>query len=318
VQNSSDLERRLRNHVERIGGEIGERHVWRPRALNAAADYIAAHLSESGYRVNTQWYQAASLDVRNVVADLNQPANTDEIVVIGAHYDSIPGCPGANDNGSGVAALLEVARACAQLAPTAARNLRFVAFVNEEPPFFQTNEMGSLVFARAARERNEKIVAMLSLETIGYYSRDPGSQQYPVAPLVIAPFVISARNGKLRRGRLSREGDFIAFVGNTASAALLRTCLRAYARYSPSGVGEAGVPAVGAAAPAWIPGVGWSDHWAFWQCGYPALMVTDTAPFRYPDYHLASDTPDKLEYSRLTDVVRGLIATVLELGRVRL
>jgi len=308
VENSGDLEGRLRTHVRRLGGDIGERHVWRPRELNAAADYIAAHLSETGYRLNAQWYRAASTDVRNIVADMEANVGSGELVVIGAHYDSVPGCPGANDNGSGVAALLEVAGACARSLPTLTRAVRFVAFVNEEPPFFQTADMGSLVFARAARERKDNIVAMLSLETIGYYSSEPGSQQYPVAPMVIAPFVLSAHEGRLRRGRLPREGDFIAFVGNTASGRLLRKCLRAYAATGPR------VPAVGAAAPAWIPGVGWSDHWAFWQCGYPALMVTDTAPFRYPDYHLVSDTPDKLEYGGFTEVVRGLIDTVLELA----
>lgn len=308
------LERKLRDHVEQLGGDIGERHVWRPKALAQAASYIETHLARSGYSVNAQWYRAASVEVRNVVAEIAREADGDDVIVIGAHYDTVTGCPGANDNGTGVAALLEIAYACAGVAATAPRALRFVAFVNEEPPFFQTEEMGSLVFARAARERNEKIVAMLSLETIGYYSDEPGSQQYPVPPLVIAPFVISARDGRLRRGRLPRQGDFISFVGNTASRPLLRRCLLAYAAHQAAcPEPRRSVPAAGAAAPAAIPGVGWSDHWAFWQCGYPALMVTDTAPFRYPHYHMPSDTPDKLEYRRFTEVVRALTSTVLDL-----
>ena len=306
MEDSDELQSRLRRHVEKIGSEIGERNVWRPRELNAAADYIAANLTTNGYKVNTQFFRVAGVDVRNIVADADEEIAGRELVVIGAHYDTVPGCPGANDNGSGIAALLEVARCCAEVTRGAERRLRLVAFVNEEPPFFQTEHMGSLVFARAARERGERIVAMVSLETIGYYSDEPESQQYPVSPRVIAPFVLSGRAEKLRRGRLSREGDFIAFVANTASRALLRKCMRAY-------MSAASVPVEGAAAPGWIPGVGWSDHWAFWQCGYPALMVTDTAPFRYPDYHLATDTPDKLDYERFAEVVRGLIATVAAL-----
>ena len=143
--------------------------------------------------------------------------------------------------------------------------------------------MGSRVYARRSHERGERIVAMLSLETIGYYSEAKGSQKYPF------PF------GLLYPSR----GNFIAFVGNTRSADLVRACIHRFRQ-------EAQFPSEGAALPGAIEGVGWSDHWAFWQEDYPALMVTDTAPFRYPHYHSIEDTPDKLDYERLARVTEGL------------
>jgi Zn-dependent M28 family amino/carboxypeptidase len=205
-----------------------------------------------------------------------------EIVVVGAHYDSVMGSPGANDNASGVAALLELAKEFCAAGPR--RTLRLVAFVNEEPPFFKTGEMGSLVYARAARAQGEKIVAMVSLETIGYYSEAEGSQEFPFPPL---------------RLLYPTRGNFVAFVGNFASRRLLRRSLAAFR--------EAGAfPAEGLVAPEWLVGVDWSDHWSFWRSGYPAIMITDTAPFRYQHYHSRADTPDKLDYGALARVTTGL------------
>jgi Zn-dependent M28 family amino/carboxypeptidase len=207
-----------------------------------------------------------------------------EIVVVGAHYDSVEGTRGANDNGSGVAALLAAARAFAQRSDRPARTLRFVAFANEEPPYFQGSGMGSLVYARACRARGDRVVAMVSLETIGFYTDMPDTQHYP-PPLGIA---------------YPSTGNFIGFVGNVASRALVRRAISAFRETTR-------FPSEGAALPEWMPGVGWSDHWSFWQAGYPAIMVTDTAPFRYPHYHDASDLPDKLSYDRMARVVDGIV-----------
>jgi Zn-dependent M28 family amino/carboxypeptidase len=161
--------------------------------------------------------------------------------------------------------------------------VRFVAFVNEEPPFFTSGEMGSRVYARACRARNDDIVAMLSLETIGYYSDAPRSQAYP------APF-----------GLLYPDtGNFVTFVANYRSRPLLHQVMSAFRA-------NAQFPSEGAAAPEWIPGVGWSDHWSFWKEGYPGVMVTDTALFRYPHYHTSQDTPEKLDYPRMARVFSGL------------
>jgi Zn-dependent M28 family amino/carboxypeptidase len=161
--------------------------------------------------------------------------------------------------------------------------VRFVAFVNEEPPFFKSEAMGSLRYARRSRERGENIVAMVSLETIGYYSDRAGSQRYPFPLGLFYP----------------STGNFLAFVSDLSSRGLMHEAIAAFRRH-------ARIPSEGLAAPAMLPGVDWSDHWAFREAGYRAVMVTDTAPYRYPHYHVAADTPDKVDYERLARVVTGL------------
>lgn len=279
----------LRRHVEAIASR--EHNVFKPAEFEASAQYIEQAFADMGYAVAAQRFQSGQAEVRNIEVEVSGQGRHDEIIVIGAHYDSVTGSPGANDNGSGVAAVLELARLLRQARP--ARTLRFVAFANEEPPFFKTQEMGSRVYARRSRERRDNIVAMFSLETIGYYSERPGSQRYPF-PLGF--FYPSA-------------GNFIAFVSNLASRPLLHEALGAFRRH-------ARFPSEGVAAPAFIPGVDWSDHWSFWKEGYPALMVTDTAPYRYPHYHTAQDTPDKVDYERLARVVAGLHLMLRDLARV--
>jgi Zn-dependent M28 family amino/carboxypeptidase len=235
-------------------------------------------------------FRSRGKPVRNIVAEKRGGGRAEEILLVGAHYDSVLGSPGANDNGSGVAALLELARLLADLPLT--RGVRFVAFVNEEPPFSYTAEMGSVVHAKAARARGERIRAMLSLETIGYYSDAPGSQQYPFPLGFFYP----------------ERANFIGFVGNLKSRKLVSEALHAFRRHTA-------FPSEGAAVPGWITGVGWSDHWSFWQAGYPAIMVTDTAFFRYAHYHTAGDTPDKADYGRSARVVAGLAGTIADLAR---
>lgn len=274
------LAEELRGHVEALAG-LGERSVFGARQLAAAAVYIENVLKQDHYSVRHQTYEAAGKTCSNLEIEIPGRSRPEEVVVVGAHYDSVSGSPGANDNASGVGGILVLARRFRTAAPQ--RTLRFVAFVNEEPPHFQTELMGSLVYARAARQRREKIVAMLSLETIGYYSDKPGSQKYPPPVGLFYP----------------STGDFIAFVGNTKSAHLVRECVKQFRS-------QALFPCEGAALPGVITGIGWSDHWAFWRVGYPALMITDTAPFRYPYYHSTEDTPDKLDYDRMARVVDGL------------
>lgn len=279
----------LQRHVDYLAGHIGERHLWRPRQLEQAASYIEEQFRTAGCTVHDQTYQVQNQSVRNLIAEIPGRLRPEEIVVIGAHYDSVIGTPGANDNASGVAALLELARLFCGSAPD--RTLRLVAFVNEEPPFFQTEEMGSLVYAQAARDKGDRIVAMVSLETIGYYSQVEGSQSFPFAPLrLIYP----------------TRGNFLAFVGNWPSRKLLQQALAAFRRSTP-------FPAQGLVAPEWVVGVNWSDQWSFWRQGYPAIMVTDTAPFRYPHYHAATDTPDRLDYDALARVTEGLAGMVTAL-----
>jgi len=272
---------RLRGHVVKLAGEIGERNTIHYNALQSAAEYIESRFRALGLLVHDEKYRADDKEVANIVAEIKGSAHPDEIVVIGAHYDSVEGSPGANDNASGVAAVLELARLFKDTKPQ--RTIRFVAFVNEEPPYFQTEEMGSLVNARQTRKQGDKVVAMLSLETIGCYSDQPKSQHYP------SPFSLFYPN----------TGNFIAFVANPGSRDLLHRTIGAFRETTP-------FPSEGIAAPGFIAGIGWSDHWSFWQAGYPGLMVTDTAPFRYPHYHEPTDTPEKLDYDRMARVVTGV------------
>jgi Zn-dependent M28 family amino/carboxypeptidase len=285
--NSSGTEGRLRAHVGALAGTIGERHVLRPRALSAAADYIVEEWRAQGYAPERETFTANGVDCANLV--ITRPGPRDELLLIGAHYDTVRGSPGADDNASGVAALLELSRAFAALAPE--RTLRFVAFVNEEPPFCFTEHMGSAVHARAARARGERIALMVSLEMLGYYDGRPGSQRYP----------------PLFRWFYPDRGNFLGFVGDLRARGPMRRAAAAFRRASA-------LPLETCATFRWVPGVGWSDHAPFWRHGYRAFMATDTAFHRNPYYHTAGDLPPTLDYGRFDAAVGGLVATVTALA----
>jgi hypothetical protein len=291
----------LRRDVGVLAGEIGERNLVRPASLARAVAYIEGELAAVGYRVRRQAYETppeafhrmegVERSFVNLEGERPGGARAAEIVVVGAHYDTVLGAPGANDNGSGVAAVLALARRFAARSPV--RTVRFLAFANEEV-YFQQPWMGSLVYARALRQRGDRVVTMLSLETLGYYSDEPGSQRYPPPLSLLYP----------------SAGNFIGFVGNVASRAQVRAAVGAFRRH-------ARFPSEGAALPPVLPGIAWSDHWAFWQAGYPGVMVTDTAPYRYPHYHTRFDTPDRIDYERLARVVAGLEGMLAELTGAR-
>lgn len=279
----------LRHHVGMLADRIGERNVWHPEDLAAAALYIRNTLEGLGYEVRIQFFESRGLTLQNLEVELPGDSAPQEIIVLGAHYDSISGTPGANDNASGVAAMLEIARLLA--GNTYSHTVRLVAFANEEPPFFYSEEMGSSVYVARSRQHGEQIKAMLALETIGYFSDQPDSQYYPI------PFSLFYPD----------TGNFIGFVGNLSSRRLVRRAIGAF-RASTA------FPSEGVAAPGWMMGVHWSDHWSFWQAGYPAIMITDTALFRYQHYHAATDTPEKLDYTSLARVTKGLADVVAELA----
>ena len=280
---------RLRNHTIALAADIGERNVFRPDALAAAADYIRAEWATQGHIVRSQSYRVGGFDCENLEIAIAGAGNPGEIIVLGAHYDSVAGSPGADDNASGVAALLEIGRVLAHSRPE--RTIRLVAFVNEEPPFFPFGEMGSRVYARAARQRGDDIRVMLSLEMLGCYSDQRDSQQYP-------PFM---------RWLYPDCGNFVAFVSNLASRRVLRETVRAFRAHSD-------FPCESLATFSFVPGVAWSDQLSFWREGYHALMVTDTAFYRYPHYHTALDTPDRLCYPAAARVVHGLALAAVELA----
>lgn len=257
-------------------------------------------LAEVGHAVRRQGYTAEGRDVFNLEAEVRGVERPDEIVVVGAHYDSrcgmkrmrstrrepgLPGTPGANDNASGIAGVNEFARRFAGTRPK--RTLRMVAFVNEEHPFFQTPLMGSWVYARECRRKNENIVGMISLETMGFFSDEPGSQSYPFPYSLTMPDV----------------GNFIAFLSDRRSAPWRDEIAAHFTRLTDFPLRAVGVPAL-------VKRIGWSDDWGFWQEGYRGFSVTDTAFLRYKHYHATDDTPEKLDYGKMATVLDAVIRAV--------
>jgi hypothetical protein len=285
--------RRLQAHVQTLAGDIGERNMWRLGALNDAAQYIDDQWNHQGYDVRRLTYEVSGVRCANLEVTRNGDGRRREILLVGAHYDSVMGSPGANDNASGVAALLEISRGFAAINP--AMTVRFVAFVNEEPPFFASDQQGSMVYAKLARERGDDIRLMASLETIGWYSDQSGSQHYPPLFNLFYP----------------DRANFIGMVSDFRSRAVMRRLAQAFRAHSD-------FPLQTAATFRLIPGVSWSDHRSFWRHGYQAVMITDTAPYRYPHYHAASDTPDKLAYPELSRVTLGLVGAFMEIARAGL
>jgi Zn-dependent M28 family amino/carboxypeptidase len=286
------LDERLRAHVSAIASS--EHNTGTPLALERAAAYIETALTEAGYRPARQEYAAGGQRVRNIevaVGNLAPGKRPERIFIVGAHYDSAPGAPGANDNGSGTAAVLELARMLKNVQLSAGTELRFVLFVNEEPPWFMGEQMGSMVHAAEMKRQGQPVQAALVLETMGYYTDAPNSQQLPPG----------------LEGRYPSTGNFIAFVGTLESSGLVREALAAFRAHSD-------FPAEGLAAPAHTTGVTLSDHSSYNKHGYPALMITDTAFMRYPYYHTAEDTPEKLDYEGMARVVSGLARTIVALA----
>jgi hypothetical protein len=288
--NATELgyEEELRRDVTHLAGKIGERNADKKWELADATDWLAGELEKAGYTVHREGHEIDGVAAQNLEVEVRGARSGGEIVVVGAHFDSARGSPGANDNASGVAAVLSLARRFRAATPD--RTLRFVLFVNEEPPYFQTENMGSLLYAKAALGRGDHVVAMLSLESLGIYSDAPGSQRYP----------------KELEGRFPRVGNFIAVVGNPASKDLVDLVSQGLSARSS-------IAAEGAALPEDVPGVGWSDHWSFWQVRVPAVMVTDTAEYRDAHYHRATDTAERLDYARMARVVAGLESVIAEL-----
>jgi hypothetical protein len=272
------LAENLKAHVIAVASE--EHNFAHPEALERSARYIEKTLSGLGYAVSRDEFETEDIKVRNL--EVSRGSGT-RLIVIGAHYDSALGAVGADDNGSGVAALLELARFLKAVQPAQGLEVRLVFYVNEELPWFGTDKMGSYVHSKSLARESSEVVAMLSLETIGWFSDAPQSQRYPFPFSLFYP----------------STGDFIAFVANLRSRSLMHRVIGSFRR-------SASFPSEGGAAPEFIPGVDWSDQWAYWKFGWPAVMVTDTAPFRYPYYHTLRDTPEKLDYERLARVVKGL------------
>ncbi len=286
-----DVAARLRGHVEAIASE--PHNVEHYAALERSAAYIESQLSALGYQPQAQVYDIGAKPVRNIAVELApaSPGPDTPSLVIGAHYDSYGIAPGANDNSSGSAAVLELARLLKDAAPSDKR-LRLVLFVNEEPPYDRTPDMGSYRYAKSLKDAGEKVIGMISLETIGAFSDAPGTQKYPFPFDLVFPNV----------------ANFVAFVALPGGRTFLHDVVGSFRSHAQ-------FPTIGGTAPDFVDGIGWSDHWSFWMFGYPAIMVTDTALFRYRHYHLATDTPDQVDYDNLARITLGLEQTIRDLLR---
>ena len=275
---------RLAAHVQMLAGEIDERHYLRTEALERAATYIEDQFREFRYVPRIE--EINNKGFRNIRVDLYGTSARRRILVIGAHYDTTWLSPGADDNASGVAVLLELARAFSGRRQPL--SLRFIAFTNEERPFFGTAEMGSRVSAERSRSSAEDIIGMYSLEMLGYYSDEEHSQWYP----------------RVIRDFYPTQGNFVAFISNFGSRPFLGRSLAAFRVH-------ASFPSQGMSAPRFlVPAIRRSDHSSYWAFGYPAVMITDTANFRNPNYHRSSDRPETLDYDRMAAVLTGLIAMI--------
>lgn len=278
-----ETEAHLRQYIQSLAGDIGQRNT--ERTLKESVDYIKSKMAESGYETKEQVFKVDNQECKNLECTLKGTDSSAGVILVGAHYDSVLGSPGANDNGSGVAATMEVARLLAK--KSFPKTVRFVFFANEEPPYFSSEDMGSYFYAQKCINDHDKVIGLMVLETLGYYTDAPNSQTYP------SNFVPG----------YPTTGNFIAFVGNEDSRTFTENCVGTFRK-------ECNFPSEGVSAPKWVNGVDWSDQYWFWRYGMSAVMVTDTAPYRYPHYHALEDTPDKLSYPSYARVVVGISKVV--------
>lgn len=288
MENTAIAER-LKAHVYKLSHEIGERGLFKYDNLNKAAEYITGEFRSFGYEVDFQKYNIRNRIFKNIIVTKIGNRKPGEVIILGAHYDSMRN-PGADDNASAVAGLLETAKIFSGK-PTG-RTIKFIAFTNEEPPLFKKKSMGSKVYAKAARENEDDIKGALILEMIGYFSNKPRSQRHPFGLNLFYPKI----------------GNFIGIIGNAKSKRLIRYMVSSFRRATD-------LPVERVVAPDIVIGIGMSDDWSFWKEGYPAVMITDTAYFRNPHYHKKSDTYDTLDYKSMAEVTKGVAASLKALTK---
>jgi Zn-dependent M28 family amino/carboxypeptidase len=285
---NAEIAARLKAHVYKLSHEIGERGLFKFDNLNKAAEYITGEFRSLGYGIDFQEYKIFNRVFRNIIVTKTGSRKPGEVVILGGHYDSMRG-PGADDNASAIAGLLEIARVFSGV--SSGRTIKFIAFTNEEPPLFKKKSMGSSVYTRAARVSKDDIKGALILEMIGYFSDKPRSQKHPFGLKMFYP----------------KTGNFIGVIGNSKSRGL-SDCLVSSFRSATD------MPIERIVAPNIIISIGMSDDWAFWKEGYPAVMITDTAYFRNPNYHKKTDTYDTLDYDRMAEVTKGVAAALKALA----
>lgn len=280
---------RLEADVAALTGLPGFRCFERPDDLDRAAEWAKTTLMASGLPVEERAFGVGDLEFRNLIAHYGPKAGP--VIVVGAHYDVCGEQPGADDNASAVAGLLELARLLDRHKPELAHRLELALWPLEEPPNFRTPAMGSAIHANSLALTGTDVRGMISLEMIGFFSDEPGSQAFPAPGMSLL---------------YSSRGDAIVVVGNSSSWWFTR-------RVKTRMAGASDLPVRSMNAPSFVPGVDFSDHLNFWHQGWNAVMVTDTAFYRNPNYHQVSDTPDTLDYERMADVVTGVYAAITTL-----
>ncbi len=282
----------LKRRVETLVTDFGPRDSEHPTNLRKVAEYIREEFKKLKRQPSEQLFVADGREFSNILVELGP--ETEEVIVVGAHYDTAGPMPGADDNASGVAGLLELGRYLAKHPPKLKTIL--AAYCLEEPPYFRTSLMGSAIHAAEMRTKKSKIRLMLSLEMIGYFSDKADSQRYPIPALDrVYPKV----------------GNFIGVVGTTEHVHLTNTVKAAMQDATP-------LPVYSINAPRLLPGIDFSDHLNFLNAGYPGIMITDTADYRNEAYHTPDDTPDRLDYKRMALVVEGVAAAIHKVASAKI
>ncbi len=282
--NREEVRANLTAHLQYLSVTLGDRSIYRPENLKKAEDYVFRAFQEMGYAPRQQTFICQRQEVSNVIAGDQAEGG---YYILGAHFDTVAGTPGADDNASGVAVLLEVAR-LARRAKNPARPWTFIGFTTEEPPAFFTPYMGSRVYAKQARKRRDNILGMLCLEMVGYYRQEPGSQDLPLP---------------LRFMGYPTTGNFIGLISDRRSRPLMERLDRAMKQGCRLPTVTLSVPLGGYL----LPDVRLSDHANFWDEGYPAVMLTDTAYMRNPHYHGPGDVMENLDIEAMAELTLGLI-----------
>lgn len=284
------IKENLKKTVYYLAEEVGSRSYTELDALQKTVDYIQREMTGYGYPLSVQSFSAKGNSFENIYVVRKGTAHPETVLVVGAHYDTVPGTPGADDNASGVAGLLELARLFADQDPV--KTIHFVAFALEEPPFFRTRQMGSYVYAKRLHDEGSNVTGMICLESMGYFRDTPDSQMFPL------PFL---------RFFYPTTGNYITFVSDFRSRFFLSKAKNAFRKGTS-------LPVESLSSFALIPGIDFSDHRSFWKFGYEAIMVTDTAFYRNPNYHGIGDDAGTIDYDRLAEVVLGLKASIMELA----
>jgi len=277
----------LEEHVYALTGTPQPRNFQHSHSLDSAGSYIESIFEGYTARVERQNYKGTAGDFFNVIARFGPEEG--KRIVVGAHYDVCYDQPGADDNASGVAGMLELARLLSENESVLQQPVELVAFSLEEPPFFRTYEMGSFIHAKSLKDAGAEVEMMLSVEMIGYYSDEKGSQGYPLG---------------IMKAVYPSKANYIAVVGKLGGGKPIRRAKRAMRKYTD-------IPCRSMSGPSFIPGIDFSDHLNYWHFGFPAAMITDTSFYRNDNYHQETDTPETLNFEKMAEVVKGIYHAVI-------